>query len=177
MEIVKFCCCIKFDNFHIKLFFLLLHIFAQNMDSWYSIELPCTSSMYTAVNPMQCSYTESADQPAYQPSLVSIFFAVHSGRSRGGLFEPPFKIKPFHFHGEFSEKLGKKANDQVQSTIRTPLCYFEPPNKKSWICHTDPASTQCWATIHLKTKHHSNGVWCLAIELKVAHFLDVYWGL
>ena len=107
--IVKFCCCIKFDNFHIKLFFLLLHIFAQNMDSWYSIELPCTSSMYTAVNPMQCSYTESADQPAYQPSLVSIFFAVHSGRSRGGLFEPPFKIKPFHFHGEFSEKLGKKS--------------------------------------------------------------------
>ena len=51
---------------------------------------------------------------------------TESGGSRGGLLEPPFEAKLFHFHGDLFEKLGKTEK-------RTPICKFEPPFKESWI--------------------------------------------
>ena len=44
---------------------------------------------------------------------------IFSGGSRGGsggLLEPPFEAKLFHFHGDLFEKLGK-----------TNICFNEPP--------------------------------------------------
>ena len=49
-------------------------------------------------------------------------------RGSRGSREHPFETIYFNFHGEFSEKSGKKLiNNQVKFTNHPPTCKFEPP--------------------------------------------------
>ena len=93
--------------------------------------------LYVALWKIPLVIKESIHTPSVfknYPILVYADINLCSGRSRGGCLNTPLKRNYFIFMENFQKKQEKLISNVVELTNRTPLCKFEPPIKKSWIC-------------------------------------------